>query len=148
MIDENTFDGKHLDFIGTMGIVYIGKEMLVYRRDGKAPSWPLCVGLPGGGREGEETPFETLAREVKEEFNLNIKEKDIVYSRKYDSVEKPGKFAYFMVAKSKDLLEKDIVFGNEGLYYFLMDPAEYSSLEDAVAPFKARINSYLETLKE
>ena len=147
MIDENTFDGKHLDFNGTMGLVYIGKEILVYRRDDKAPSWPLCVGLPGGGREGNETPFETFSREVKEEFDLNIKEEDIVYSKKYDSIEKLGKFSYFMVAKSKDLTEKDIVFGSEGLYHFLMDPVEYSSLEDAVTPFKARINSYLETLK-
>jgi 8-oxo-dGTP diphosphatase len=71
------------EFLGTKGLVFIGDQVLVYRRDAKAPRYPLAIDVPGGGREGRESPAETFMREIKEEFGLGIAVDDISYSRRY-----------------------------------------------------------------
>ena len=72
MIEKNTFNNS-INFNGAKGLVYIGNEILVYRRDNNTNSEPLKLDLPGGGRDGNESAFETFSREVMEEFGLEIK---------------------------------------------------------------------------
>jgi 8-oxo-dGTP diphosphatase len=81
MIETNTFINE-VDFTGSKGIVFVGDRIVVTRRDGNTDRHPFKLDLLGGGREGEESPFETFKREVKEEVNLVIEkefvEKDIL----------------------------------------------------------------------
>ena len=51
-------------------MVILGDKMLVYRRDLNTKKLPGYLDLIGGGREGEESPFDTFKREVKEEVGL------------------------------------------------------------------------------
>lgn len=86
---------------GTKGFVFIGDEMLVYRRDTKAKDHPLFLDLPGGGREGAETPFETFRREPFEEFHLTVAPRHVTYWRTYPSTRDPGKHGHYLAATNQ-----------------------------------------------
>lgn len=128
---------------GTKGLVFIGDKILVYQRDDKTDKFPLKLDLPGGGQENNETPFQTFSREVREEFGLTIGHEDIVYARKYESSLEPGKFGYFVAAKLPANAELQIVFGNEGTEFLLLNVNDYVSRKDAWPVFQKRTVDYL-----
>jgi 8-oxo-dGTP diphosphatase len=131
---------------GTKGLVFVGDKVVVYRRDAKAPKFPLCIDLPGGKAEPGETPFETFQRETKEEFGLDITKDDVVYARRYESTIDRGKFGWYTVARLPAEAEKRIVFGDEGLEYYVMSPEEYLRRDDAWTTYQDRARDYLKTL--
>lgn len=132
---------------GSKGLVYIGDLVIVYRRSDDAPTNPGQLDLPGGGPEGEETPFQTFRREVYEEFGLDIRPRDITYNKRYVSRLKPGTFGWFSVAKLPAGEKDKIVFGDEGSEYMLMTPEEYLGRKDAWPVFQERTAEYLSTLR-
>ncbi len=134
--------------IGSKGLVFVGEKVLVYRRDENTNNHPLELDLPGGGPEGNETPFETFQREVKEEFDLNIEEKHITYVRLYPSSLGNGRVAYYPVAKLPSSYEKKIKLGNEGKEYMLLSLAEYIQRDDAWDTFQERAIDFSSTLKQ
>ena len=131
------------DTIGSKGLVYIGDKVLVYRRDGNTANHPHELDLPGGGPEGDETPFQTFKRETKEEFGLDINEEDVVYVRRYESTLNPGRFAYFPVAKLAAENAGKIALGNEGEEYLLLTDHEYVQRDDCWQVFQERTADYL-----
>lgn len=131
---------------GSKGLIYIGDKIIVYRRDNKTRTYPLQLDLPGGGPEINETPFETFRREVKEEFGLNITPEAIEYAQKYDSTLHIGKFGYFAVAKLPADAESNIVFGDEGTEWCLMEPTEFVARDDAWPMLQDRTQHYLDSL--
>jgi 8-oxo-dGTP diphosphatase len=146
MIDKDTFNSD-VDFNGTKGLVFIGDKIIVYRRDTKTSSFPLQIDLPGGGRENNESPFETFKREVREEFGLTIEREDISYSKKYQSILDPSKEAFFMATRPLNTEEKDIIFGDEGLEFFLISPQDFVNLKDGVKRQQDKVAEYLRGLK-
>ena len=85
----------------------------------------------------------TIKKEEKEEFGLNLLEKDVCYSKKYNSHLFPGEFSYFIVTKPSKIKEQDIVFGDEGLEYFLINPQDFINLVDGVKYQQERVANYL-----
>jgi len=146
MIDQKIFDNNR-DFHGVKGIVFIGEKMIVYRRDTNTNSFPLYIDLPGGGKEKNESPFETFKRELEEEFGIEINKEDVKFSKKYMSVMDSTKESYFIVTKPLEIKENDIIFGNEGLEYFLINPKEYLKLADGIKRQQDKVADYLNTLK-
>jgi len=142
MIHENTY--KVVEFNGAKGLVFIGDKILTLRRDDKVKNFPLCIDLPGGGREENESPFATFQREVKEEFGIDIKEDDIVLSSNHQSFTNPSKESYFIVAKPSDIDEKDILFGDEGIEWLLMKPEEFIHRTDGIEIQQTRVKKYLD----
>jgi 8-oxo-dGTP diphosphatase len=134
-----TYDPKAA---GTKGLVYIGDKVLVYRRDNNTDLYPLHIDLPGGGPENQETPFQTFAREVREEFGLKISSTYITYAKSYPSSITPGKIAYFVVAKLPDDQENKITFGHEGTEYLLVELSDYLKMKDAWPVFQERAAEY------
>lgn len=61
---------KKIDKIG--GIILKGKELLVVKKRTKDNREEYII--PGGKREGNETDFETLKRELKEEIQVELLE--------------------------------------------------------------------------
>ena len=120
--------------------------MLVYRRDNKTDSFPLYIDLPGGGRENNESPYETFKREVKEEFGFKITKKDILYAKQYVSAMDASKESYFIVVRL-NVTEKDIVFGDEGLDFFLIETENYLKLNDAIRRQQNRVLDYINSKK-
>lgn len=141
MIHENTY--KEVDFNGAKGLVFLGDKILAYRRDAKTTDDSLCIDLPGGGREGDESPFDTFKREVKEEFGIDIKEGDIIFSCTVPSVIEPNKKSYFIVAKPTNISESDIVFGGEGIEWLLLTPKEFINRPDGIERQQKRVENYL-----
>jgi 8-oxo-dGTP diphosphatase len=133
---------------GAKGLVFVGDQLLTYRRDEQAPIYPLSIDLPGGGANPGETPFDTFQREVKEEFGLKITPDDITYAKRYPSSFEEGKFTWFPVAKLPESAIAKIVFGNEGLEYVLMSLVEYLDCEDAWPISKERSANYVKSLEE
>ncbi len=141
MIHENTY--KKIYFNGAKGLVFIGEKILTYRRDNKTNNFPLHIDLPGGGRDGDESPFDTFRREVKEEFGINIEREDIQFSCAIPSVTEPGKKSYFVVAKPLSVNATDVVFGDEGIEWFLMTPEEFISRPDGIERQQKSVEKYL-----
>jgi 8-oxo-dGTP diphosphatase len=141
MIHESTF--KKVEFHGAKGLVFLGDKILTYRRDQKTNHFPLQIDLPGGGREGDESPFETFRREVKEEFGIDIKEKDIESSYAIQSSVDPSKTAFFMVTYPLLYSKSDIILGDEGLEWLLMTPQEFIKRTDAVKRHQDRVVKYM-----
>lgn len=130
---------------GAKGLVYIGDKILVYRRDTNTADSPLMLDLPGGGVEAGETPFEAFKREVYEEFGLDIKREDIVYSRSYPNAPPANAdtAGYFLVAELPEASGRNIVFGDEGVECILLPPDEYLGHADALRMFQERTSDYI-----
>jgi 8-oxo-dGTP diphosphatase len=78
-------------FCGTKAALFYQDSLLVYLRDDK-PGLPFaaCWDFPGGGREGQESPFACLQRETLEEFGILLHAGQIVWQRSYPSWHQPG----------------------------------------------------------
>jgi 8-oxo-dGTP diphosphatase len=146
VIDQNIFIERN--FHGVKGLVFIGDKMLVYRRDTNTDSFPLHIDLPGGGKENHESPFDAFKREVEEEIGIQIDKSDIRYAKKYVSPMDSSKESYFIATKSLGIEEKDIVFGNEGLEFFLMNPKEYLNLSDGINRQQNKVTECLDNLNQ
>lgn len=131
---------------GSKGAVFVGDKVLVYRRTHDAPVNPGELDFPGGGPEGEESPFQTFQRELLEEFGLKIEPEYVVFSRRYPSKLRPGKFGWHAVAKLPASEEKNIVFGDEGEVFWLMPIEEFMDHPRATQFLKDRTADYLATL--
>jgi 8-oxo-dGTP diphosphatase len=143
MNDFFDFD-PHLN--GAKGLVMINDMLLVYRRDANAKSYPLYLDLPGGGKEKDETPFETFRREVEEEFGLSIAKENIIYAKRYPSTIVEGEYAYFPVASLPDEAESKIKFGDEGLEYTLMNSSDFMNAPDVWPGLQTKAKDYFDSL--
>jgi len=141
MIHPDTF--KKVEFSGTKGLVFLKDKIVVYRRDSKTINSPGLIDLPGGGREENESPFDTFIREVMEEFGIRVTEKEIISSFRQNSHVNPGTKSFFFVTKSLDLGAEDIVFGDEGTEWFLMTPEDFLSRADGIERQQKRVEKYL-----
>ena len=145
MIDQRIFEERN--FHGVKGVVFLHDKMLVYQRDTKTFNFPLCIDLPGGGKENHESPFETFKREVFEEFGITVNQSDIVYAKKYKSAFDQTKESYFIVTKPLNIKESDIIFGDEGLRFFTITPEEFLVLSNGIERQKKKVREYLEFVK-
>lgn len=142
MIHENTF--KKIDFNGAKGLVFLGNKILVYRRDTKTKKSPGCIDMIGGGREGDESPFETFRREVKEEVGLDIQREDVIFSHPFQSYDNPEQISFFFVTKPLKFDASHIKFGDEGIEWLMMTPEEFIKRPDGIQRQQKRVSDYLE----
>ena len=100
--------------------------------------------MPGGGREGNETPFDTFKREVKEEFGIELMKDDLLYSCPFQSYIDPSMVSFFIVTKPLKYTSADIRFGNEGTEWLVMTPDEFTHRTDGIERQQLRVKNYLE----
>ena len=132
-----------MSFHGAKAAVFVGNRLLVLLRDDRPDiPFPAHWDFPGGGREGHETPFETLAREVKEEVGLDLPPSALVWSINLPAVHQPGTRIWFSVVRLPALAFTEIVFGNEGLCWALMTPLQFLSLGNAVPSLPDRLRQW------
>ncbi len=78
---------RHLDFTGSKIAPFSGRMFSSNNlRDDKNIPGPNSVELPGGGREGDESPSECAAREVYEELGIHLTEDCLLWSKVYPSM--------------------------------------------------------------
>ena len=99
--------------------------------------------LAGGGRENEESPYETMRIEVKEELDIDIPESDVVWVKYYESMTNPDRKSVFMVANISDYQIESIKFGEEGQEYKIVSFSEFLGNQNAIEQLKNRLLDYL-----
>ena len=136
---------KRMNFTGCKIALFCEDRILTILRDDK-PSipWPNMWELPGGGREGEETPFECVQREVFEELGLKLKEVDIFWAKEYQGMLDPDKTSIFMVGTITQEECASIVFGDEGQAYQMMDVSQFLAAAKVIPQLQSRLRDYLE----
>lgn len=130
------------DFIGAKMALFIGPDLAVLLRDEKPGLlWPGYWDMPGGGREGRETPLECVQREIHEELALAVPDAQVRWGRPYTS--SVGKAAWFFVGHLSARHADHVVFGNEGQRWALMSPQTFIDHPKAVPQFQTRLRHYL-----
>ena len=139
---------SRMDFQGCKIALFCGDSVLTILRDDK-PSIP-CPNmweLPGGGREGNESPFECAAREVYEELGIHLDEDCLLWSKIYPSVIFEDKQSVFMVGQLRQEQFDNITFGDEGQAYKLMPIEEFLKSKQTVPQLQGRLRDYLEEVR-
>ena len=132
------------DFTGSKIALICGESVLTILRDDKENiPWPNMWELPGGGREGDESPFECAAREVYEELGIYLNENCLLCSKVYPSMLFEGRQSVFMVGQLSQDQFDSIVFGDEGQAYKLMNIEEFLSSSQVVPQLQERVKDYL-----
>lgn len=147
MVDVEGLDllHKQLEFSGCKIALLCDDKLLTILRDDKASiPYPNMWELPGGGREGEETPFECVQREVFEELSLKLEEAAIVWAKEYKGMLDPDKTSIFMVGTITQEEFASIVFGDEGQAYQMMDVSQFLADEKVIPKLQNRLRDYLE----
>ena len=133
------------DFTGCKIALFCGDKLLTILRDDKSNiPYPNTWELPGGGREGDESPFECVAREVYEELGINLTEDCLLWSKVYPSMIFEGKESVFLVGQLTQDQFDSIVFGDEGQGYKLMSTEEFLGSDKVVPQLQDRVRDYLE----
>ena len=133
------------DFTGCKIVLFCGDKILTILRDDKETiPWPNMWELPGGGREGNETPFECVAREVYEELNIQLSKDDIIWSWIYPSMLDENKKSVFLVGQLTQEQFDSIVFGDEGQGYKLVRLEEFLASDRVVPQLQERVRDYVE----
>ncbi|PXX49459.1 NUDIX hydrolase [Aquitalea magnusonii] len=132
-------------FCGSKAALFYQDSLLVYLRDDK-PGLPFaaCWDFPGGGREGQESPFACLQRETQEEFGILLQPAQIIWQRSYPSWQQPGALSFFMAGRLDAAQAAAIRLGDEGQCWRWMPPAEYLALGAAVPYLQQRLQHYLQ----
>ena len=132
------------DFTGSKIALICGDKVLTILRDDKDDiPCPNMWELPGGGREGNESPFECAAREVYEELGIHLNEDCLLWGKIYPSVIFEGKQSVFMVGQLRQEQFDNITFGDEGQGYQLMNVEEFLSSSQVVPQLQERLKDYL-----
>lgn len=137
--DITPYDGA--PFGGAKLALYLGDRLAVMLRDATpgliyAGHWDL----PGGGREGEESPQDCALRETREELGLAVPVRALRWGAKFGQ----GAAArWFYVAQLPQEAADDVVFGNEGQGWTLMREARFLSHPRGVPAFQERLKVWV-----
>ena len=139
---------KQLDYTGCkIALICDGQILTILRDDKPTIPWPNLWELPGGGREGDESPFECVAREVYEELGIHLTKDCLLWSKVYPSMLYEGRQSVFMVGQLSQEQFDSITFGDEGQGYKLMPIEEFLKSKQAVPQLQGRLRDYLEEVR-
>lgn len=130
-------------FAGAKLAALCDDALLVYRRDDRPDiPFPGLLDLPGGGREGDESPADCALRELAEEFGLRLAADRVHYARAY--LLGDGATTSWFLAVRIDADEVAAVrFGDEGQDWALMPAADFIADADAVPRLRDWLEQYL-----
>ncbi|WP_022679818.1 NUDIX domain-containing protein [Sandarakinorhabdus limnophila] len=138
------------DFAGAKLAALVDGHILTYRRDNKPGiPWPGLIDLPGGGREGDESPALCALRELHEEFGLHLPEQRIWWARPFPAMDARsgslGRTGWFLAATITRSEVNAIRFDTEGHSPQLLGLDAFLAASDAIAPLQQRLRLVLET---
>ncbi|MDE4173907.1 NUDIX hydrolase [Phaeobacter sp. PT47_59] len=130
-----------MSFSGAKLALFLGSQIVVILRDDKPDiPYPGHWDLPGGGREGHETPEDCALRETEEEIGLRLGPRDLSWARHY---QRPRGRVWFFVSHQPVALASAIRLGSEGQRWALMAPQDYCAHPLAVPHFTTQLAQYL-----
>lgn len=136
---------ERFEFTGCkIALICDGQILTILRDDKEDISWPNMWELPGGGREGNETPFECVAREVYEELSIQLSKADVIWFQIYPSMLDGNKKSVFLVGRLTQEQFESIIFGDEGQGYKLVSFEEFLTSDRVVPQLQERVRDYME----
>lgn len=131
------------DWMGANLALFLGDALAVIQRDDRPGLlWPGHWDLPGGGRDPDETPLGCALRETAEELSLRLAPAHVTWGRPY--LNSIGRTVWFFAAHLDAAHADDIVLGDEGQRWTLMNPDTFLAHDRVVPPFKPRLRDYLD----
>ncbi len=130
-----------MSFSGAKLLLFLGADLLVILRDDHADiPYPGHWDLPGGGREGSESPQDCVLRETREEVGLDILASQLVWTRQY---QRPRGVVWFFAAHLPAGISGQVRLGSEGQAWQLMPPKTYCAHPLAVPHLAQQTQIYL-----
>lgn len=128
-------------FLGAKLALLVGDRIVTILRD-DIPTipWPGHWDLPGGGREGNETPEACVLRELNEELAIRLDESALAYKARGM---RKGRNVWFFAAEVPEFDETDVVFGGEGETWDLASIDWFLNEAHAVPHQKDNLRTYL-----
>ena len=132
------------DWVGAKGALLLGDRLLVTLRDDFAHiPWPGHWDFVGGGREGGETPRETLLREAREEVGLDLSAAEWLWESAFPSMLDPSRGSWFFVLRIPAAAARGLGMADEGQGWMLIPPARFLDLPGAVPLLQDRLRVWL-----
>ena len=129
-----------MDFVGAKAALFCGDAILTYLRDDKPDlPWAAMWDLPGGGREGDETPEDCLLREVDEEFGLRFAPDRLIWRRVFPSIVDASRKSVFFAGRISAAEIAAIRFGDEGQRWAMMPAQVFEAHPLAVPEMQRRV---------
>ncbi|OZA10329.1 MAG: DNA mismatch repair protein MutT [Rhodobacterales bacterium 17-64-5] len=129
-----------MDFTGAKAALFCGNGILTYLRDDlPGLPWPGHWDLPGGGREGDETPEACLLRELHEEFGLTLPPERLIWRKVWPSMIDTARASVFFAGRISPTDIAAIRFGDEGQYWRMMRVADYLAHPKAIPELQRRV---------
>lgn len=128
-------------FRGAKALLLCGARLVVLRRD-ETPGlpWPGRIDLPGGAREGAETPVACALREVAEETGLRLGPERVLWGRSWPDAPLPNWLVAAMIGVEDAAALR---LGDEGQAVWIMEIATYLAAPDAIPHQQARVRAAL-----
>ena len=128
-----------MDFVGAKVALVCDGAILTYLRDDRdGLPWRNLWDLPGGGREGGETPEACLLREVQEEFGLWLLPERLIWRRVWPSMTDPLRASVFFAGRISAAEVAAIRFGDEGQRWEMMAVEAFLTHGQAVPEMQRR----------
>lgn len=127
-----------------IALICEGQILTILRDDKETIPYPNMWDLPGGGREGNETPFECVAREVYEELNIQLSKEELIWSGNYPGLLDEKKQFVFLVGNLAQEEFDHINFGDEGQGYKLVSFEEFLTSDRVVPQLQELVRDYVE----
>ena len=136
MLQRETFP-----FHGAKLAILVEDAILLIQRD-DIPSipWPGYWDLPGGAREGSESPKDCVLRETQEELGLDIAAKCLTWGGCWPA---PPSHIWLFVTEFSEFDVSSVRFGDEGQRFALAPIPWYLTRARAIPSQKRRLSSYL-----
>ena len=136
---------ERFDFTGCkIALICDGQVLTILRDDKTTIPYPNMWDLPGGGREGDETPFECVVREVYEELSIQLSKDEVIWSGIYPGILDEKKQFVFLVGNLAQEEFDRIDFGDEGQGYKLVSLEEFLTSDRVVPQLQEGVREYVE----
>ncbi len=129
-----------IDFVGCKLVLVNGGDLLTYLRDDKPGlPWAAMWDLPGGGREGDESPEDCVLRELEEEFGLRFGPHRLEWRQILPSMMDTSRASAFYAGRITADEIATIRFGDEGQFWRMMPVVEFLGDPRAVPELQRRV---------
>jgi 8-oxo-dGTP diphosphatase len=126
-------------FLGAKLALVVHDRILTYLRDDFAHiPWPGMWDLPGGGREGDETPQACVLRELHEEFGLTLSADRLLWRTALPAMLDPAQTSWFFAAAITPAEVAAIRFGDEGQFWQMMQVAAFLTHPNGIPALQGR----------
>lgn len=136
-MDGHNFNGAKL-------VLMAGDKLVTILRDNRPDiPWPDMWDLPGGGREGNESPETCVLRETHEELGLDLDPDVLTWRCSFPNLLDATQRSWWFGAQMPLEITEMISFGDEGQGWRLACPQEWLDDPCVIPTFKPRLRQAL-----